>query len=69
MDRIHTQFETGAMFKEENIENIGDTLIDNAAYSLMYLWYLYEKSQDVRDFVNKLLEKGKFSTGKDDGSI
>lgn len=55
MDRIYKQFEEGGMFKDEQVENIADTLIDNAAYSLMYLWFLTKKSEPVNSQVKKFL--------------
>lgn len=57
MDRIRAQFESGAMFADQSGENITDTLIDNAVYSLLYLWYLNEKDEKVREFIKKFLEE------------
>jgi len=53
MDRVKSQFESGQIFDEDNIENIADTLIDNAVYSLMNLWYHGKKRESVRSFVEE----------------
>jgi len=59
MDRVNAQFESGQIFDENNIENIADTLIDNAVYSLMNLWYHSRKRKSVGDFVVDFVNKYK----------
>jgi hypothetical protein len=59
MDRVNAQFESGQIFDENNIENIADTLIDNAVYSLMNLWYHSRKRGSVENFVTDFINKYK----------
>jgi hypothetical protein len=55
MDRVKSQFDTGKIFEHNNVENIADTLIDNAVYSLMYLWFLSEKDTSISEFLIKFM--------------
>jgi hypothetical protein len=54
IDRIEAQFYNGTITKETN-ENIADTLIDNAIYSMMYLFFLSNKLPHVKEEINKFL--------------
>lgn len=54
VDRVITQFKNGTM-TSGNGENIADTLIDMATYSMMYLFYMYEKDDKVRKFVDDFI--------------
>lgn len=56
VDRILEQFYNGTITEESN-ENIADTLIDNAIYSIMYLYFLAEKVPMVKKQVTEFIEK------------
>lgn len=60
-DRILEQFYNGTITEESN-ENIADTFIDNAVYSMMYLFFLSEKvpmvKQQVTEFLTKQIKDG-----------
>jgi len=56
VDRILEQFYNGTITEESN-ENIADTFIDNAIYSVMYLYFLSEKVPMVKEQLNNFLTK------------
>lgn len=56
VDRVMAQFANGTMTSGKG-ENIADTLIDLATYSLMYAYYLENKNKNVKDFIDGFIEK------------
>lgn len=54
IDRIEAQFYNGTITNKTN-ENIADTLIDNAVYSMMYLYFLSNKLPHVKEEVDNFL--------------
>lgn len=52
-DRLESQFKNGFT---GDAENIGDTLIDLQMYSLMNIYFLYEKDDQVKEFIDQFIE-------------
>ncbi len=56
VDRINAQFHKNVMTEGKG-ENIADTLIDASVYTLMYLYYMYNRDNRVKKQVDAMLQK------------
>lgn len=59
VDRIISQFYSGSITsgKEDTVENIADTFIDMANYSLLYLFLLYKKDNNIKIIVDNHIKQ------------